>query len=138
MADHASDDLADRVRDLRARRLWTQADLALQVGTTPQTVSRWEQGSPPQAGLRRRLEALLRDDGPAAPSPQVIQFPVHAVAPLHVAADPDTSADDLRATVVRAAAARLASGAAFSDGELALLRTLFATVDIEWDPGDAS
>ncbi len=126
MSNSARHELPERLRELRAQRRWTQADLARELGTTPQTVSRWEQGSPPQAGLRRRLDALL-DGGDVATS-QVLQFPIGLTSvPADVVDD-----DRLRATAIAAVSARVASGAALSNGEIALMRSLLEAVGVEW------
>jgi transcriptional regulator with XRE-family HTH domain len=53
------------IRWLRARRGWTQARLAKEMGTDPVTVSRWERGvSRPRPGARKRLTELGVDPGP--------------------------------------------------------------------------
>ncbi len=36
--------LARKIRNFRLARKWTQAELATKLGTTPQSVSRWERG----------------------------------------------------------------------------------------------
>jgi transcriptional regulator with XRE-family HTH domain len=117
-------ELGPQLREFRARRNWTQADLARQLGTTAQTVSRWEQGSPPQPGLRRRLDMLLRD-GPTAVEHQVIPWPL----------SPPTEADDeqLRRGAVAAAIARAGTGAAMSKDEVAFMRSLFRAVGLSWE-----
>lgn len=130
MSDSAPHQLPERLRELRARRRWTQADLARELGTTPQTVSRWEQGSPPQAGLRRRLDALLGGDaGATGAINQVLQFPVALTAV------PTGSVDDerLRTAAITAVTARVANGAALSAGEVALLRSLLRAVGADDD-----
>jgi transcriptional regulator with XRE-family HTH domain len=130
VSDHAAHDLANQLRELRARRQWTQADLAHHLGTTPQTVSRWEQGSPPQAGLRRRLDALLRGEGAAAESSRVIQFPI----PEGALPPADVDDERVRAAAVAAVTARVASGAPLTQGEIALMRTLLHAVGVPWEP----
>ncbi len=117
--------LGAQLRDFRARRNWTQTDLARHLGTTAQTVSRWEQGSPPQAALRRRLEVLLRD-GPSAVEHQVIQWPLSPPAA-------DATEDQLRKAALSAAIARAGSGAAMSKDEIALMRSIFAAVGLSWE-----
>jgi len=126
VSDSMRHELPERLRALRAERRWTQADLARELGTTPQTVSRWEQGSPPQAGLRRRLDALLGGAG-GSPS-QVLQFPVALTSVPAV----DVDDDQLRATAISAVSARVASGAPMSSGEIALMRSLLTAVGVDW------
>lgn len=49
-----------RLRELRRRKLLTQKELADAVGSTYQTVQRWESGeSTPRASAMRRLCAVL-------------------------------------------------------------------------------
>jgi transcriptional regulator with XRE-family HTH domain len=52
--------LDQAIRRARARRGWTQYDLATRVGTTPATVSRWERGRarPRWAKLRSLAQVL--------------------------------------------------------------------------------
>lgn len=126
MSNSARHELPERLRALRAERRWTQADLARELGTTPQTVSRWEQGSPPQAGLRRRLDALL--GGVDASASQVLQFPTALTAVPADAVDDDR----LRATAIAAVSARVASGTAMSSGEVTLMRSLLEAVGVDW------
>ena len=126
MSDQALEHLPDQLRELRAERRWTQADLARELGTTPQTVSRWEQGSPPQPGLRRRLDALLRAGG--ADASRVIEFPTLWAAPD----DADLAEQQLRNSAIAAVAARVGNGVAVSPGEVILLRSLLAAVGIGW------
>jgi transcriptional regulator with XRE-family HTH domain len=130
VSDSIRHELPERLRALRAERRWTQADLARELGTTPQTVSRWEQGSPPQAGLRRRLDALLGGDGGSWPpsGSRVLQFPV-ALASVPAV---DVDDDQLRATAISAVSARVASGAPMSSGEIALMRSLLTAVGVDW------
>ncbi len=125
MADTAELELPSQLREFRARRNWTQADLARHLGTTAQTVSRWEQGSPPQPALRRRLEVLMRE-GPSAADNRVIQWPL---SPPEI----DLTEEDLRKSALAAAIARAGTGAAMSKDEVAFMRSLFLAVGLAWD-----
>ena len=125
MAESAEFELPDQLRDFRARQNWTQAELARHLGTTAQTVSRWEQGSPPQDALRRRLELLLRD-GPTAPESRVIQWPL---SPPEI----DVTEDELRKAALTAAITRAGTGAAMSKDEVAFMRSLFLAVGLAWE-----
>ncbi len=118
----------DRLRAFREQRRWTQIELAQCLGTTAQTVSRWEQGKPPQPRLRRRLEELMQTSAlRSVDSAQVLSFPTATGPGVH------PGADDLQVSVIASTAARLSSGAALSDGELALIRSLFAAVGLDWN-----
>ena len=46
-----------------ARAGWTQAELALQLGVTQPTVSRWLKGSEPSASQQERIKQLLNANG---------------------------------------------------------------------------
>ncbi len=52
--------MGNRLRELRRRKLLTQAELAKAVGTTYQTVQRWESGAsrPRPAAMRKLCEVL--------------------------------------------------------------------------------
>ena len=51
--------LGRRIRRFREDRGWSQGAFAKKVGTTQQTVARWEAGDQPQARFRRKLADLL-------------------------------------------------------------------------------
>ena len=52
--------MASEIRNARRRKGWTQTDLAVQLGVSMRTVSRWEAGaSTPRFKERERLAALL-------------------------------------------------------------------------------
>jgi len=52
--------IASEIRNARRRKGWTQTDLAVQLGVSMRTVSRWEAGaSTPRFKERERLAALL-------------------------------------------------------------------------------
>jgi len=57
-------EFANKVRELRSRRGWTQEDLARAVDVALPTVQRWERGaSLPYRLVRRKLEKLFRKAG---------------------------------------------------------------------------
>ena len=48
----------ERIKALRERLKWTQADLADRCGVSVRTVQGWEQGRKPTSSARRVLEIL--------------------------------------------------------------------------------
>lgn len=51
------------LKELRHAQRWEQADLARLLGTTQQSVSKWEQGTLPRAGMLKKINDLLRAKG---------------------------------------------------------------------------
>ena len=56
-------DIGSVLKELRHTQRWEQADLARQLGTTQQSVSKWESGTLPRAGALKRINDLLRAKG---------------------------------------------------------------------------
>jgi transcriptional regulator with XRE-family HTH domain len=113
-------DLAARLLAARRTRGLTQAQAAVEVGTSPQTWARWEAGHRPQmrfhGSLERFLEQrstlrLIRDDREAAPQ--------HDLSPLQVQA--------IESYLARAATSSL------SLDEIKGYRAIFAKLGIPWD-----
>jgi transcriptional regulator with XRE-family HTH domain len=56
-------DIGTILKRLRRTQQWEQADLARELGTTQQSVSKWEAGTLPRAGALKKINALLRARG---------------------------------------------------------------------------
>jgi transcriptional regulator with XRE-family HTH domain len=56
-------DISGIIKQLRRSQDWEQADLARELGTTQQAVSKWEAGTLPRAGALKKINALLRSKG---------------------------------------------------------------------------
>lgn len=117
-----SEELAARLVAYRRMHGLSQAQLAVQLGATPQTLGRWEAGQPPQVRWKARLEELLN------PLPQP--------SPLLRVAGPanQDQADDLTSLQRRAIESYLlrAAQAPLSAGELEGFRAVFRHVGLRW------
>jgi transcriptional regulator with XRE-family HTH domain len=54
-------DIANVIRELRAKMQWDQEDLASRLGTSQQSISNWETGSLPRASALAKINALLKE-----------------------------------------------------------------------------
>lgn len=122
-------DLASRLVAYRRRLGITQVELARLVGTTDQSIGRWEAGAAPQPRFRRRLEELMDGVlGESAAEGVLVQFPSARSIPLE---RPALSPDQLR--LVDSFAARMASGVPLTDKEFEAIRSLSRAAGIPWD-----
>jgi len=56
--------LQSKLKELRAKRGWSQEDLAREVGVSLSTVQRWEsKGAKPYRLARREIEKVLHEAG---------------------------------------------------------------------------
>ncbi|MFC2002699.1 helix-turn-helix domain-containing protein [Chloroflexota bacterium] len=59
--------LSEKVKQLRAKRGWTQEDLARRLGVSLSTIQRWEsRGGKPTQLARKALEKLFKKTGIAS------------------------------------------------------------------------
>ena len=114
-------ELGRSLRAMRQRRGMSQADLARYLGTTQQTVGRWETGQVPQPRWRVRIDEFLSD----GPEGEVLTFPSMGAASRDAA-----DLNELQAVVVRGVAERMAHGQ-LSDREAVLVEVLMELVGLK-------
>lgn len=110
-------------RAARHRRHMSQSDAARVLGTTQQTVARWENGQVPQQRFRQRIEAFLEE---GEPSGQVLR--------LRSPVPPDEM-NERQSRAFNALLRRMQSGDPLAAHEARTFRALFVNAGLEW-PSD--
>ena len=120
----------DAIRDARSVRGMSQADLARLLGTTQQTIGRWEQGQRPQPRWRKKLDVFLVEARAAATASRDPGRP-----PLRLAPEPSDVArpelDGRQARALDAFFARAEAGAPLSSAEAEIFQTAFSALGLD-------
>ena len=117
-------ELATELRAARDRRGMSQAQAAAEIGTTQQTLGRWEKGDRPQARWHQRIESFIR--------PPATVSPLRSL-PTSDPGEPELSEQQLK--TLEAVRTRISAGASLSAGEVTTMRAMFRAVGLAWDEG---
>lgn len=122
-------ELASRLVAYRRRYGITQVELARLVGTTDQSIGRWENGAAPQPRFRRRLDDLLAEESDES-TPEAVLLPFPSGSQADSTYVPLTPAQ-LR--LVERFASRMASGVPLTEDEFEAMRSFSKAAGIPWE-----